>query len=90
MASKNIGSGWKKTSSSGVQYISSVFRVSEVLVACLAAIVAGKSDVNFAIFKNDRKEKESHPDYTFSLSESKPEEKRENVTLDENGQEIPF
>ena len=58
--SRQIGALWLRKSSNGVQYMSGVLND-----------LAG--DIQIAIFKNDRKEKENQPDYRIVLSEKKEE-----------------
>lgn len=58
--SRQIGALWLRKSSNGIQYMSGVLND-----------LAG--DIQIAIFKNDRKEKENQPDYRIVLSEKKEE-----------------
>ena len=58
--SRPIGALWLRKSSNGIQYMSGVLND-----------LAG--DIQIAIFKNDRKEKENQPDYRIVLSEKKGE-----------------
>lgn len=60
MASRQIGSLWVRQSKGGITYMSGVLQDLG-------------SDIQIAIFKNDRKEKENQPDYKIVLSEKKQE-----------------
>lgn len=62
MASRQIGSLWVRQSKSGISYMSGVLQD-----------ISG--DIQIAIFKNDRKEKDNQPDYKIVLSEKKEERK---------------
>lgn len=61
--SRQIGALWLRKSSNGIQYMSGVLN-------------ALSGDIQVAIFKNDRKEKENQPDYRIVLSEKKEETNR--------------
>jgi len=58
--SRQIGALWLRKSSNGIQYMSGVLND-----------ISG--DIQVAIFKNDRKEKENQPDYRIVLSEKREE-----------------
>ena len=53
---RKIGALWLKQSQDGKQYLSGVIQD-----------ISG--DINIAVFKNDKKESDKHPDYNIVLSE---------------------
>lgn len=55
---KRIGALWLKTTQDGKQYFSGV--INDL-----------RGEINIAIFPNDRKESQNHPDYNIVLSEQK-------------------
>lgn len=62
--SRKIGALWLKTANDGRKFFSGVLQDLT-------------GDINIAVFKNDRKEKENQPDYNIVLSEqAKPSTKR--------------
>ncbi len=62
MANRKIGALWLRKSKDGLSFLSGV--VQDM-----------RGDINIAVFKNDRKEKDNQPDYNIVLSEPR-EEKR--------------
>ncbi len=67
--SRKIGALWLKETKDGKKYMSGVL---EDL----------RGDIRIAVFKNDRKEKENHPDYQIVVSE----ERRERSEPDQTAQ----
>lgn len=83
---KKIGALWVRKSKDGKVYMSGIIQDL-------------RGDIRIAVFKNDRKEKENHPDYTIVLSDDKPIEKNRKVAealpesseaLPESGEGLPF
>lgn len=60
---KKIGALWKKTTQDGKTYLSGV--LSDL-----------RGDINIAVFKNDRKEKDNQPDYNIVLSQQQEKKER--------------
>lgn len=84
--SRKIGALWLKETQDGKKYMSGVLND-----------ISG--DISIAIFKNDRKEKENHPDYSIVLSEKRQNREsgnsaptQENTTGEQtiNVDDIPF
>lgn len=76
---KKIGALWVRKSKDGKVYMSGIIQDL-------------RGDIRIAVFKNDRKEKENHPDYTIVLSDDKSIEKNRKVAeaLPESGEGLPF
>lgn len=68
--SRKIGALWSKKTQDGKSFLSGVLND-----------LGG--DINIAVFKNDRKENDNHPDYNIVLSERKPQ--NQNTTTDDFG-----
>lgn len=69
--SRKIGDLWIKTSKDGKKYMSGVLEDLS-------------GDIRIAVFKNDRKEKDSHPDYQILLSEDRKDQQRQETPRNEN------
>ncbi|MBZ0158431.1 MAG: DUF736 domain-containing protein [Alphaproteobacteria bacterium] len=54
---KRIGALWKRESRDGKKFLSGVLDLGPM------------GDVNIAVFVNDKKEKDKHPDYNIVLSQ---------------------
>lgn len=77
--SRKIGALWMRESKDGRKYMSGIL---ESLCG----------DIQIAVFKNDRKEKQNQPDYQIILSEKKEERKVENSDFfgDKNSSENDY
>jgi uncharacterized protein (DUF736 family) len=79
--SRKIGALWLKEAKDGKKYMSGVL---EDL----------RGDIRIAVFKNDRKEKDNHPDYQIVLSEERKERSESEQTAESTDavdlSDIPF
>jgi uncharacterized protein (DUF736 family) len=81
--SRKIGALWLKETKDGKKYFSGV-------------IEDLRGDIRIAVFKNDRKEKESQPDYQIIVSEERREQREQpadqtsTATDEVNLDDIPF
>jgi uncharacterized protein (DUF736 family) len=79
--SRKIGALWLKETKDGKKYMSGVL---EDL----------RGDIRIAVFKNDRKEKDNHPDYQIVLSEERKERSESEQTAESTDavdlSDIPF
>jgi uncharacterized protein (DUF736 family) len=73
--SRTIGALWLRESKEGKKYFSGVLE-------------ALSGDIQIAVFKNDKKEKETHPDYRIILSEKR--EKKEETGEELAAEDVPF
>ena len=62
MASQKIGALWAKQTTDGRKFLTGV--ISDL-----------RGDINIAVFKNDRKERENQPDYNIVRSEQREQKK---------------
>jgi len=79
--SRKIGALWLKETKDGKKYMSGV--LEDI-----------RGEIRIAVFRNDRKEKDNHPDYQIVLSEERKERSETDQTADSadtvNLSDIPF
>lgn len=71
-----IGGAWKKQTKDGKTFLS------------VSITIPLFGNVNFAIFPNDKKEKDNHPDYNVVWGDKKQSQNSDNNPL--NDDNIPF
>ena len=67
--SRKIGALWLKETKDGKKYMSGV--LEDI-----------RGEIRIAVFRNDRKEKDNHPDYQIVLSEERKERSESDQTVD--------
>lgn len=79
--SRKIGALWLKETKDGKKFMSGV--LEDI-----------RGEIRIAVFRNDRKEKDNHPDYQIVLSEERKERSETDQTADSadtvNLSDIPF
>lgn len=79
--SRKIGALWLKEAKDGKKYMSGV--LEDI-----------RGEIRIAVFRNDRKEKDSHPDYQIVLSEERKERSESDQVADSTDavdlSDIPF
>ena len=79
--SRKIGALWLKETKDGKKYMSGV--LEDI-----------RGEIRIAVFRNDRKEKDSHPDYQIVLSEERKERSESDQVADSTDavdlSDIPF
>ena len=73
MITQKIGALWVRKSKDGRTYMSGLIKDMH-------------GEIQIAVFKNDKKEKENQPDYNIVLSGNKPKV----AGAQNNGEKIPF
>lgn len=67
--SRKIGALWLKETKDGKKYMSGV--LEDI-----------RGEIRIAVFRNDRKEKDNHPDYQIVISEERKERSESDQTVD--------